>query len=99
MTLLLILITAAALILGAFIPLHRALLGFLAAAALLFLTQAAIHTAMGFEGTPLSESLLLFNNSWVAYIGFNLQITFRAFALPLFALATPLIFRLARARA
>lgn len=89
--------TAAALLLGALLPLNRALLGFLAAAALLFLTQAAIHTAMGFEGTPLSETMLLFNNSWAAYIGYNLQITFRSFALPLLALATPLIFRLGRA--
>lgn len=95
---LLIAMTTAALILGFFLPLRRAFLGFLVAAALLFHIQAGVSAAMGFEGTPLSESLLLFNNSWVAYIGFNLQITFRAFALPLLALATPLIFRLARDR-
>ncbi|WP_299771083.1 hypothetical protein [uncultured Tateyamaria sp.] len=90
-------ITIAALILGAVLPLRWGVVGFLAATALLFLTQAAIHTAMGFEGTPLSETMLLFNNSWPAYIGYNLQITFRSFALPLLALATPLIFRLGRA--
>ncbi|WP_299600007.1 hypothetical protein [uncultured Tateyamaria sp.] len=94
---LLLAIAIAALILGTVLPLQRVLLGFLAAAALLFLTQAAIHTAMGFEGTPLSETMLLFNNSWPAHIGYNLQITFRSFALPLLALATPLIFRLGRA--
>ncbi|WP_299651547.1 hypothetical protein [uncultured Tateyamaria sp.] len=94
---LLILITVAAVILGSLLPLRRALLGFLAAVALLFLVQAAIHTAMGFEGTSLSETMLLFNNSWGAYLGYNVQITFRAFALPLLALATPLIFRMGRA--
>ncbi|GGX58342.1 hypothetical protein GCM10007385_28790 [Tateyamaria omphalii] len=89
-------ITAAALVLGTVLPLRWGVFGLLAAAALLFLTQAAIYTAMGFEGTPLSETMLLFNNSWAAYIGYNLQITFRSFALPLLALATPLIFRLGR---
>ena len=90
--------TTAALILGTILPLRWGVIGFLAATALLFLTQAAIRTAMGFEGTPLSETMLLFNNSWGAYIGYNLQITFRSFALPLLALATPLIFRLSRDR-
>ncbi|WP_299207842.1 hypothetical protein [uncultured Tateyamaria sp.] len=92
-----IVITIAAFILGALLPLRWGVVGFVTAAAFLFLTQAAIHTAMGFEGTPLSETMLLFNNSWPAYIGYNLQITFRSFALPLLALATPLIFRLGRA--
>lgn len=94
--LLLVIITLAGLGLGLLLPLRWRALGFLGAAALLFLTQAAIHTAMGFEGTPLSETMLLFNNSWPAYIGYNLQISFRSFALPLLALATPLIFRLGR---
>ena len=89
-------ITAAALGLGLSLPKRWGIWGFLGAAALLFLTQVAIHTAMGFEGTPLSESLLLFNDSWGAYIGFNLQITYRAFALPLLALAAPLIYRFAK---
>ncbi|WP_147110165.1 hypothetical protein [Tateyamaria sp. syn59] len=93
---LLIIITLTALILGTLLPLRWGVFGFLAATAFLFLTQAAIHTAMGFEGTPLSETMLLFNNSWPAYIGYNLQITFRSFALPLLVLATPLIFRLGR---
>lgn len=94
--LLFILICIAALVLGTLLPLRWGVAGFLAAAAFLFLTQAAIHTAMGFEGTPLSETMLLFNNSWPAYIGYNLQITFRSFALPLLALAAPLIFRMGR---
>lgn len=90
--------TLVALILGTLLPLRWGVSGFLAATALLFLTLAAIHTAMGFEGTPLSETMLLFNNSWPAYIGYNLQITFRSFALPLLALTTPLIYRLSRDR-
>lgn len=87
------LITVAALVLGLILPLRWGILGFFGAAAFLFAGQAAIHTATGFEGTPLAESLLLFNNSWTAYLGFNLQITYRAFALPLLALAVPLIVR------
>ncbi|MEX0370986.1 MAG: hypothetical protein AB3N09_10160 [Tateyamaria sp.] len=90
-------IALVALILGTVLPLRWGVFGFFAAAALLFLTQAAIHTLIGFEGTPLSETMLLFNNSWPAYIGYNLQITFRSFALPFLALATPLIFRMGRA--
>ncbi|MEL6451541.1 MAG: hypothetical protein AAFQ19_09785 [Pseudomonadota bacterium] len=88
--------TLAALLLGTVLPLRWHILGFLAAATLLFLTQAAIHTATGFEGTPLAETMLLFNNSWPAYIGYNLQVTYRGFALPMLALAVPLIFRLGR---
>ncbi|MEM8731679.1 MAG: hypothetical protein AAGF79_17360 [Pseudomonadota bacterium] len=72
--------------------------GYVAAALLLFLIQAAINTSMGFAGTSLEESLLLFNGSVASYIGYNLQITYRAFALPLFALALPLVFRLHKGR-
>ncbi|MEL7261092.1 MAG: hypothetical protein AAGK69_06925 [Pseudomonadota bacterium] len=89
-------ITAAALAAGLLMPKRWGIWGFLGAAALLFLAQVAIHTAMGFEGTPISETLLLFNDSWGAYIGFNLQITYRAFALPLLALAAPLVYRFAK---
>lgn len=89
-------ITAAALVVGFVLPLRAGVLGFVGAAAALFLMQAGIHTARGFEGTSIDESLLLFNGSWAAYIGFNLQITFRGFALPLFALAIPFIYRLGR---
>ena len=89
--------TIAALLLGALLPLRWGVFGFLAALLLIFMSKSEIYTLMGFEGTPLSETMLLFNNSWAAYIGYNLQITFRSFALPLLALATPLIFRLGRA--
>ena len=90
------LITAAAPAAGLLLPLRWGVAGFLGATLLLFTAQIGIHTAQGFEGTPLSETLLLFNNSWSAYIGFNVQITYRAFALPLLALATPLIYRYSR---
>ncbi|MEM6760764.1 MAG: hypothetical protein AAF601_14910 [Pseudomonadota bacterium] len=92
-------VTLAGLLTGLFLPLRTGVIGFLAVAAVLFLSMAGINTARGFEGTSLEESLLLFNNSWVAYAGFNLQITFRAFALPLLALASPLIYRLSRGEA
>jgi len=90
-------ITCAALVIGTLIPLRWGLSGFLGAAALLFLTQAGLHSAAGFEGTSIEESLLLFNGSWTSYIGFNLQITYRAFALPVLVLAAILIWRMGRA--
>ncbi|MEO0632822.1 MAG: hypothetical protein AAFY52_01650 [Pseudomonadota bacterium] len=89
-------ITGAALLAGLLLPLRAGVIGFVAMAALLFLAMAGINTARGFEGTSIEESLLLFNNSWVAYIGFNAQITYRAFALPLLALAFPFIYRMER---
>ncbi|WP_299143706.1 hypothetical protein [uncultured Tateyamaria sp.] len=91
-------ITLCALALGVLTPVRWGVWGFVGAAAVLFLAQALTNTAMGFEGIPISESLLLFNDSYLSYVGFNLQITYRAFALPLLALATPFIFRLARSR-
>ncbi|WP_299367154.1 hypothetical protein [uncultured Tateyamaria sp.] len=87
---------AAGLTAGAILPLRWGVWGFVGAAAVLFLAQALVNTATGFEGIPISESLLLFNDSYLSYVGFNLQITYRAFALPLLALAIPFIFRLAR---
>lgn len=86
-----------AVVLGTVLPLSWGALGFLGAAALLFLVQAGINTATGFEGIPISDSLLLFNDSYLSYVGFNLQITYRSFALPLLGLAAPLITRFARA--
>lgn len=91
-------ISALALLAGLFLPLHWGVWGFLGTAALLFALHAGINFASGFAGSSIEESLLLFNGSWLSYLGFNLQITYRAFALPLLALATPLIFRLAKAR-
>ena len=67
-------------------PVRRPLI-FLLAAALLLLVSFGVRAFQGFEGLPLSESLLLFEGSWVAYFGFNLQVAYRAFALPLLVLS------------
>ena len=92
-------ISVLALLGGVFLPLRWSIWGFLAAAALLFALQTGINVASGFAGSSIEESLLLFNGSWLSCLGFHLHITYRAFALPLLALAVPFIFRLARARA
>lgn len=89
-------ISALALLAGVFLPQHWGISGFLGTAALLFTLQTAINFASGFAGSSIEESLLLFNGSWLSYLGFNLQITYRAFALPLLALVVPFIFRLSR---
>ncbi|MEO0669398.1 MAG: hypothetical protein AAFZ99_15920 [Pseudomonadota bacterium] len=89
-------ICAAAVAMGLILPVRWGVRGYLGAAALLFAAQAGINTAMGFEGIPISDSLLLFNDSYLSYVGFNLQITYRAFALPLLALAVPFLYRLSR---
>lgn len=92
-------ISAAALWIGVLMPLRWGTIGFVAVAAFLFALQAGLHASAGFEGTSITESLALFNGSWQAYLGFNLQITYRSFALPLAALAVPLIYRLSRPKA
>ena len=89
-------ITGLALVLGLIQPLRWGLLGFLGAVVVLFLTQFGVNTGSGFEGTTWEESLILFEGSLASYIGFNLQITARAFALPLFALAAVFVGRLSR---
>lgn len=94
---LLIVISVAALVLGLLIPLRWGVFGFLGTAATLFIAQVVINAAGGYAGSPLSESLLLFGGSWVSYIGFNAQITYRAFAVPLLALGAVIIWRQGRA--
>lgn len=89
-------ISAGALALGLLMPLRWGLWGFLGATAVLFAAQAGANAAMGFAGSSLEESLLLFNGSYVAYLGFNLQITYRAFALPELLLAAAFIARMSR---
>ncbi|MDX8352495.1 hypothetical protein [Cognatiyoonia sp. IB215182] len=93
---LVITMTIAALILGALLPLRFGAVGFVAATAFLFLAQLAVNTAGGFARASIEESLLLFNGSYIAYVGFNMQITYRAFAVPVFALALVVIIRLFR---
>ncbi|MGX9356369.1 hypothetical protein ACS3SW_14750 [Roseobacteraceae bacterium S113] len=89
-------ISFAALVLGLVVPLRWGVWAFVAAAALLFAAMVGIHAATGFEGESIEESLFLFGGSYVSYLGFNVQITYRAFAVPLFALAALMIFRMGR---
>lgn len=93
---LVIAMTIAALVLGALLPLRFGAVGFVVVTAALFLAQLAFNTAGGFAGASIEESLLLFNGSYAAYVGFNMQITYRALALPLFALVLVVIIRLFR---
>ena len=87
---------AAAILIGLFSPIRWGVLGFAGWTALLFVAQASVNASLGFAGTSIEDSLLLFNGSWLSYIGSNLQITYRAFAPVILALALPYIFRLAR---
>ncbi len=88
--------TAGALALGALLPARWGVFGFLGAAALLFAIQAAVRTVSGFSDSTIEENLILFNSSRASYIGFNLQLTYRAFALPLLGLAALLVWRTSR---
>ncbi|MCE8005575.1 hypothetical protein [Aestuariivita sp.] len=78
------------------LPLRWGVLGFLGAALGLFVVHFAALSAMGFEGEPLSESLLLFGGSWVAYFGFNAQVAYRAFALSALVLGAVVVWRMGR---
>ncbi len=89
-------ISGFALVLGLILPLRWGVAGFLGAVAVLFLTQFGVNAGSGFEGTSWEESLILFEGSVVSYLGFNLQITGRAFALPLLVLAVVVIGRFKR---
>lgn len=92
-------ITGLAVVLGLILPLRWGVFGFFGAVLVLFLTQFCVNAGSGFEGTSLEESLILFEGSVVSYIGFNLQITARAFALPLLVLAATVVSRLSTRRA
>ncbi len=91
--------TGLAAIAGVFAPLRWGVIGFLAAAALVYAAFFVTLCLRGFEGLPLEESLLLFEGSTSAYLGFNAQVAYRAFAFPLLVLAAIFIFRQHRAAA
>lgn len=91
-------ISVLALILGIVMPLRWGIWGYLAGATLAFLVQFGINASGGFAGASLEDSLLLFNGSLVGYLGFNLQITYRAFAGPLLALSAAVIYRMSLRR-
>ncbi len=86
-------ISGFALVLGLILPLRWGVIGFLGAVLVLFLTQFGVNASSGFEGTSWEESLILFESSVLSYLGFNLQITGRAFALPLLVLAVVVVGR------
>lgn len=67
--------------------------GYLVAAGLSFALLVGIKTVGGFNGGSIEESLLLFNGSFAAYLGFNLQVSYRAFALPLLVLGAVAVVR------
>ncbi|MCH2164887.1 MAG: hypothetical protein MK098_09580 [Marinovum sp.] len=89
-------VSIVAFIFGIVLPMRWSVWGFVAAVIVLFAAMVGINFASGFAGSSIEESLLLFNGSYLSYLGFNLQISYRAFAPPLLALAVPLIFRLSR---
>lgn len=86
-------ITAIAVLAGLFLPLRWGVFGFLGAVLALYLGFFVLLAVRGFEGLPLEESLLLFEGSTGAYLSFNLQVAYRAFALPLLVLAAIFVAR------
>ena len=93
---LIFIVCLAAFVLGLISPIRWGVFGFVGWVVFLFLVQAGVNASLGFAGSSIEDSLILFNGSWLSYIGFNLQITYRAFAPVILALALPYIFRLAR---
>jgi len=91
-----IIIALSAFALGFVLPIRWGVFGFIGAAIGLFFLQAGINIGTGYGGIPIEDSLGLFGDSWASYTGFNLKITYRAFAPVLLALAAPFVFRLSR---
>ena len=93
-----IIIALVAFVLGIVLPTRWGVFGFVAATIGLFAAQVGINMSTGYGGSSIEDSLALFGESWASYIGFNLQITYRAFAPVLLALAVPFVFRLSKVR-
>ncbi len=85
-----------ALIVGLAIPRSWGASGYLAAVLVVFLSDFVIRSLSGFAGEDFEESLLLFGGSYAAYLGFNAQVAYRAFALPLLILSAVFVYRLSR---
>ena len=68
--------------------------GFVLAAVILLALHMAVLTLGGFEGSSWEESLLLFNGSVAAFLGFNFQVSYRALALPIFVLGLVSVWRI-----
>lgn len=94
---LVIIVALVAFVLGIVMPLRWGVFGYFGFSLLFFVVMAAVKTSIGFGGPSINDSLALFNNSWASYIGFNIRVTYRAFALVILALSVPFIFRLSRA--
>jgi hypothetical protein len=87
------LITALAALLGwALVP-RLGVPGLVLSALILLALYAGVLTIRGFEGASWDESLLLFNGSVTAFIGFNAQVAYRAMALPLLVLGAVALWR------
>lgn len=92
-----VIVSLVAFVLGIVVPIRWGVWGFIGFSLLFFMVMAAVKTSIGFGGPSIKDSLVLFNDSWASYIGFNIQVTYRAFAPVLLALSVPFIFRLSRA--
>ncbi len=95
--LLISLITAAGFALGMTVPNRAHAWAFLISASLLFCTLVLSNAFLiGFVGPGLADNLAYFDGSLTSYLGYNVQISYRVFSLPLVALAVPFVYRLRR---
>lgn len=90
-------IVLAACVLGIVMPIRWGVMGFVGFSLLFFILLGVVKMSDTFGFSSTEDNLILFNGSWVSYIGFNLQIAYRAFASVLLAFSIPFIFRLSRA--
>lgn len=90
-------ISGLAVLVALILPLRWGVFGFFGATAVLYAALFGFLSLRGFEGLPLEESLLLFEGSMTAYLGFNAQVAYRAFAIPALILAAIFIYRQQRA--
>ena len=89
-------VSVLAALLGVFLVPRLGALGFIIAAILVFAAQFGWNAATGYEGLPWADSLVFFNNSLSSYFGYNAQITYRAFAIPLAVLGLASVIGLGR---
>lgn len=92
-----IIVVLIAFVLGVVMPIRWGVMGYIGFSLLLFTVLAILKMSDVFGGSSFENTLALFNDSWVSYIGFNVKLAYRAFASVLLAFSVPLIFRLSRA--
>lgn len=90
-------IVLAACVLGIVMPIRWGVMGFVGFSLLFFILLAAAKMSDTFGFSSTEDTLVLFNGSWVSYLGFTVKLAYRAFASVLLAFCVPLIFRLSRA--